>query len=40
VLMGSNLHGTRVDLQFRNMGICPQSNMLFESLTVQEHFYF
>jgi len=40
IMLGSNLNDSAIKYKFTEMGICPQNNMLFDSLSVQEHFYF
>lgn len=39
-MLGMDLEDPSIGQHFNNMGICPQANMLFESLTVVEHFRF
>jgi len=39
-MLGNNLEDPGIKYKFTQMGICPQNNMLFETLSVQEHFYF
>mmetsp|Transcript_20045 Transcript_20045/g.44283 ORF Transcript_20045/g.44283 Transcript_20045/m.44283 type:complete len:109 (+) Transcript_20045:2893-3219(+) len=41
-MLGKDLHNADKNdvesLEFNRMGICPQANMLFEVMTVEEHF--
>lgn len=38
LVLGSELGSSELDNKFVKMGICPQNNMLFDFLSVQEHF--
>jgi len=39
-MLGKSLGTSGLDALFTQIGICPQANMLFERMTVREHFYF